>query len=233
MWRSSTSRPQGKATCRNCQRAQSKPKRQRAHPPGMCLGGCGTALGLDPEDRRWKYCSADCYQTVRNATRKASGSGWTRSQRSTTERGYGTEHQKLRKELLPKAYGQPCPLCGFTMEMGEALHLDHNEDRTGYRGMAHAKCNLRDGAQRARRRQHKEHKEPPILARRPKPKRIRPIGGVQVAFKVCPVCQVLHMERAAYCSPGCAVEWKRRYDRDRLRLRRLNNIPPVRREIAA
>jgi hypothetical protein len=34
------------------------------------------------------------------------------------------------------------------MDEGELLHLDHNEDRTGYRGMVHASCNIRDGARR-------------------------------------------------------------------------------------
>jgi hypothetical protein len=26
-----------------------------------------------------------------------------------------------------------------------ALHLDHDDQRTGYRGLSHARCNLRDG----------------------------------------------------------------------------------------
>jgi hypothetical protein len=30
----------------------------------------------------------------------------------------------------------------------EDLELDHTEDRTGYRGIAHASCNARDGARR-------------------------------------------------------------------------------------
>jgi hypothetical protein len=31
---------------------------------------------------------------------------------------------------------------------GQKLHLDHTEDRTGYRGFAHASCNVLDGARR-------------------------------------------------------------------------------------
>jgi hypothetical protein len=65
---------------------------------------------------------------------------------STTERGYGYEHQALRRALLPGAYGQPCRHCGETMQPGQPLDLDHTDDRTGYRGMAHATCNRRAGA---------------------------------------------------------------------------------------
>lgn len=63
-------------------------------------------------------------------------------------RGYGYEHTRLRAALLPSAYGKPCPLCGRTMQRGEALDLDHSPDRLGYRGMAHASCNRADGARR-------------------------------------------------------------------------------------
>lgn len=66
--------------------------------------------------------------------------------RSTTERGYGTEHQRIRSALLPQAYGQPCTRCGQTMHQGQDLDLDHTEDRGGYRGFAHASCNRRAGA---------------------------------------------------------------------------------------
>lgn len=73
---------------------------------------------------------------------------------STSDRGYGAEHQAVRKALLDEAYGQPCHHCGHPMLKGQALDLDHTADRTGYRGFAHASCNRRDGARRgnARRR---------------------------------------------------------------------------------
>jgi hypothetical protein len=35
------------------------------------------------------------------------------------------------------------------MEEGQELHLDHTEDRTGYRGIAHGRCNTLDGIRRA------------------------------------------------------------------------------------
>ena len=69
-----------------------------------------------------------------------------RNKASTTARGYGATHRAIRAKLLPGAYGQPCTRCGKPMQPGQALHLDHNEDRTGYLGFAHASCNRRAGA---------------------------------------------------------------------------------------
>lgn len=68
------------------------------------------------------------------------------TRKTTTQRGYGYSHQALRRALLPYAYGQPCPRCGGTMKPGQKLDLDHTDDRTGYRGMAHATCNRQAGA---------------------------------------------------------------------------------------
>jgi hypothetical protein len=66
------------------------------------------------------------------------------------ERGYGYQHQKLKKQLLPAAYGKPCARCGLPMLKGQKLHLDHNDDRTGYLGFSHERCNLRAAARKAR-----------------------------------------------------------------------------------
>lgn len=72
---------------------------------------------------------------------------------TTTERGYGKPHQRLRAYLLPRAYGTPCWRCGETMRPGQALHLGHDDrDRRIYRGMEHATCNLRAGALEKQRR---------------------------------------------------------------------------------
>ena len=57
----------------------------------------------------------------------------------TTKGGWGSKHQKLRKALLPQAYGKPCVRCGELMLPGQTLHLDHDDyDRTKLRGFAHA-----------------------------------------------------------------------------------------------
>ena len=68
-----------------------------------------------------------------------------------TAAGYGSKHQKLRRQLLPQAYGQPCSRCGLPMLPGQALHLDHDDyDHTKWRGFSHKACNLRAAAKKAR-----------------------------------------------------------------------------------
>jgi hypothetical protein len=77
---------------------------------------------------------------------------------NTTAAGYGNKHQKLRKALLPSAYGTPCVRCGHPMLPGQELHLDHNDTRTGYIGFSHGgrchicgrRCNLSAAAKKAR-----------------------------------------------------------------------------------
>lgn len=76
---------------------------------------------------------------------------FTQPKASTTARGYGSEHQKLRAKLLPSAYGQPCTRCGLPMLKGQALHLDHTDTRNGYLGFAHASCNRKAGARKGAR----------------------------------------------------------------------------------
>ncbi|HET6908892.1 MAG TPA: hypothetical protein VFH54_06090 [Mycobacteriales bacterium] len=72
-----------------------------------------------------------------------------RRRRTTTEQGLGWEHQKLRRKLLPKAYGTPCGYCGQLMVRGQPLDLDHSTPRAfgGVRGdrMVHRRCNQSAG----------------------------------------------------------------------------------------
>lgn len=72
-----------------------------------------------------------------------------RARGSAAERGYGREHRALRAELAPQAIGKTCHFCGEPMLAGQALALDHTEDRTGYRGMVHLSCNAADGGRRS------------------------------------------------------------------------------------
>lgn len=150
MWRSSTSLPEGQARCLPCRRkahglapgetfkgALKSGRLQSAKRRGDCHR-CGVPVPAGT--RRWKFCTEECFRKARNAR----GSG----KPSSAERGYDSEHVKLRARLLPLAYGTDCVLCGEVMNEGDRLHLDHNEDRTGYRGMAHDYCNVLDGARR-------------------------------------------------------------------------------------
>lgn len=53
------------------------------------------------------------------------------SRKSTSERGYGTEHQRLRKALLPSMPGNKCTRCGVVLNEGDKVDLDHTDDRSG------------------------------------------------------------------------------------------------------
>lgn len=75
---------------------------------------------------------------------------------SRQERGYGTEHDRLRREWAPKvATGNVrCWRCGRYIAPGEAWDLGHHdEDRSRYRGPEHAnQCNRSAAGKRAHRR---------------------------------------------------------------------------------
>jgi hypothetical protein len=67
--------------------------------------------------------------------------------RTTTERGYGYAHQQARQQWAPRvATGTvPCTRCGRPIKPGTPWHLDHNDNRAGYRGPSHATCNTSTG----------------------------------------------------------------------------------------
>lgn len=74
-----------------------------------------------------------------------------RWQGTTTERGYGWEHQAERARRVA-AYrpGDPCAMCGRPMRCHPRyLDLPHDHRRGGYLpGLAHRSCNRADGARR-------------------------------------------------------------------------------------
>ncbi|MBO0813676.1 MAG: hypothetical protein J2P30_00765 [Actinobacteria bacterium] len=62
---------------------------------------------------------------------------------------YNGRHKPLRRAAIAAMpEGFPCCRCGGPMYswMGKDLHLDHTDDRRGYRGLAHAHCNTSAGA---------------------------------------------------------------------------------------
>ena len=72
---------------------------------------------------------------------------------SARQRGYDSEHDALRAQLLPLAIGTPCPRCGQPMLEGQELDLGHPEGAA--RSVApdsradrieHARCNRSAGA---------------------------------------------------------------------------------------
>src|SRR5262245_8653294 len=72
---------------------------------------------------------------------------------STTERGYGSVHQKNRAYVEPivLAGGVECSRCGNPILPHHHWHLDHTDDRMGYRGVSHAWCNVSANAGGSRR----------------------------------------------------------------------------------
>jgi hypothetical protein len=64
---------------------------------------------------------------------------------STSDRGYGVEHQKLRKKIQKQMDGGKVFLCwrdGKPINPGEPWDLGHDDnDRTKYMGPEHQRCN--------------------------------------------------------------------------------------------
>lgn len=78
---------------------------------------------------------------------------------SRTPAYYGKEHKLARAEfqrLIDDAGGWRCsrPECPFPGKMvlpGQRWDLDHTDDRSGYLGPAHARCNRAAGARKGNR----------------------------------------------------------------------------------
>jgi hypothetical protein len=64
---------------------------------------------------------------------------------STTARGYGHKNQQLRRRIarVVDAGQAYCSRCGKLIAPQENLDLDHTDDRRGYRGPSHRRCNQR------------------------------------------------------------------------------------------
>lgn len=56
------------------------------------------------------------------------------------------EERKRWAAILEQAGALPCTRCRLAVTPGMAWHLDHNDDRQTYRGVAHARCNVKAGA---------------------------------------------------------------------------------------
>jgi hypothetical protein len=71
---------------------------------------------------------------------------------STTGRGYGARHQAERKRWAPvvKAGRAVCTRCGLSIDPAEPFDLDHADDRSGYLGVAHRRCNRGELSRRRR-----------------------------------------------------------------------------------
>lgn len=75
-------------------------------------------------------------------------------------RGLGAEHDRLRERWRPlverggvHCHAVVCLMPTRLILAGQEWHLDHNDDRTGYRGPAHALCNTSAGGRASHRTQ--------------------------------------------------------------------------------
>ena len=113
----------------------------------ICRGcaGCGTAgcrALFDRDDTGTQRCPR-C-QPAATAARNARA--------NTTRRGYGSDHQRLRKQLLDVFVpGQPCARCGLPIAGKDDAQLGHDDqDRSRYRGLEHVACNEATAGRRSR-----------------------------------------------------------------------------------
>ena len=210
--------PQGQATCQPCRRERAglEPGRQRAsrHKPICEVGGqmpcrrCGR-----PFTRAFAHqmlCQNPC-RRLKSGTNSAA---------SPSVRGYGSAHQAERVSRLSAMQdGDPCARCGGQMFHGQALDLDHTDDRTGYLGLSHASCN-RSSTGALRHVRHEavcDHCGVPYLTRwseqkfcsvpcvraSRQPREPKPVIAVQLDLRVCPTCGTLH-QRPRFCSNDCS-----------------------------
>jgi hypothetical protein len=76
----------------------------------------------------------------------------TEQQRGSRQaRGYGPEHDRLRRRWRPKVEAGlvDCARCKGRIWLGERWHLDHTDDRSGYLGPSHERCNTSAGGKAA------------------------------------------------------------------------------------
>lgn len=215
--------PQGMATCRPCRRLAPGPyavKRDGVR-EAKEYGEAECPICHDffaKHQAGQVYCSASCRESRRNwsyATKTA----------SAEERGYGKAHREERARWKPIVEGGQanCCICGYWIEPGTKWHLDHTEDRTGYRGAAHAQCNLRDGASRGARRTNAKRQiekacvqcgrqfvtpypKQRYCSSECRPKAERKAAVCKVRFIDCAWCGVLFAARphAKTCGPNCS-----------------------------
>jgi hypothetical protein len=71
----------------------------------------------------------------------------------TTQRGYGTAHQRERKRWAREVEKGvvACARCGRPIAPGTPWDLDHLPDRSGYLGPSHRRCNRQSSTHRAAR----------------------------------------------------------------------------------
>jgi hypothetical protein len=70
---------------------------------------------------------------------------------SRQARGYDANHDRQRRRVarLVRRGGVTCARCGQPIDPSDDWHLDHTDDRAGYLGPSHARCNTSAGGRAA------------------------------------------------------------------------------------
>lgn len=101
-----------------------------------------------PVNAQQRYCSGPCRD--RKLGRKPRVRYGT-----TTSRGYGSDHQRLRKEWDKEVQAGRAhcwrPDCRKWLPPGQPWHLGHLDDRSGYGGPECPPCNLKHAARKGNR----------------------------------------------------------------------------------
>lgn len=73
--------------------------------------------------------------------------------RTTSQRGYGWAHQRVREQWAPKVAAGVvvCARCGKPISPGQRWDLGHTEDRRAWHGPEHASCNRSAGGKNGNR----------------------------------------------------------------------------------
>jgi len=69
---------------------------------------------------------------------------WDAARGTREQRGYGAQHQAERQRIqdqMDQGDTFTCARCHQPITPGQAWHLDHNRNRTGYLGPSHEHCN--------------------------------------------------------------------------------------------
>ncbi|KMY23306.1 hypothetical protein ACU19_04865 [Actinobaculum suis] len=84
-----------------------------------------------------------CPTPARGGLCKAHKAEYERSRPSSTARGYDATHKRLRAQWARQveAGGVCCARCGGPITPGTPWDLGHTDDRRGYRGPEHSRCN--------------------------------------------------------------------------------------------
>lgn len=103
-----------------------------------CKGDGSRAHGILFDAASRSYKCPPCKQAVSQVAERQRAA----VRGTAAQRGYGPGHVALREKLLRQWQpGDPCAHCHQPMLSKANLDLAHTEDRSAYRGLAHADCN--------------------------------------------------------------------------------------------